>query len=131
MRSSKFQNEPTYPNSNVVANNHAPPTYQVNSGNVKIYSNINTNVIHTCFYLQKPISSVAPTSIHHTSIPSTVYQTSSIKVQPVEPQTITTTTKTPSSISHSSQVQSPQGPVLSPPQSSSTPMSTPEVSYIL
>ncbi|XP_050298815.1 apoptosis-stimulating of p53 protein 2 isoform X3 [Anthonomus grandis grandis] len=89
LKSSKFQNEPPYPNS------YGPPTYQ------------------------KPISSVAPTSIHHTGIPSTVYQTSSIKVQPVEPQT---TAKTISS------VQSPQGSILSPPQSSSTPLSTPEVS---
>ncbi|XP_044255145.1 apoptosis-stimulating of p53 protein 1 isoform X2 [Tribolium madens] len=47
----------------------------------------------------KPISSVAPTSVHHSSIPSNIYQTSSIKVQPVEPQT----------------------QVLSPPQATSTP----------
>ncbi|KAJ3657656.1 hypothetical protein Zmor_009443 [Zophobas morio] len=67
---------------------------------------------------QKPISSVAPTSVHHSGILSNIYQTSSIKVQPVEPQTISGTGK---------QVQSPL--VLSPPQSTSTPLnSTPEVS---
>ncbi|ENN82159.1 hypothetical protein YQE_01463, partial [Dendroctonus ponderosae] len=77
---------------------------------------------------QKPISSVAPTSIHHSNIPSTVYQTSSIKIQPVEPQTITTTTKPPSSVYQGNQtLPSPQGSVLSPPQSTSTPLSTPEV----
>ncbi|EFA01529.1 hypothetical protein TcasGA2_TC007089 [Tribolium castaneum] len=66
---------------------------------------------------QKPISSVAPTSVHHSGILSNIYQTSSIKVQPVEPQTITST----------KQVQSPL--VLSPPQSASTPLNnTPEVS---
>ncbi|CAG9762568.1 unnamed protein product [Ceutorhynchus assimilis] len=101
-RSNKFQNDNSCPNSNGT-NSHAPPIHQ------------------------KPISSVAPTSIHHTSIPSTVYQTSSIKVQPVEPQTITTT-KTPTSVFQSNHVQSPLGNALSPPQSSSTPMSTPEVS---
>lgn len=82
----------------------------------------------TCFF-QKPISSVAPTSIHHTGILSNVYQTSSIKVQPVEPQTLTTS-KNLTSISYNSQqqVQSPQTSILSPPQSSSTPLTgTPEV----
>ncbi|CAH1369977.1 unnamed protein product [Tenebrio molitor] len=59
---------------------------------------------------QKPISSVAPTSVHHSGILSNIYQTSSIKVQPVEPQTV------------NKQVQS-------PPQSTSTPLNgTPEVS---
>ncbi|XP_076273577.1 ankyrin-repeat, SH3-domain, and Proline-rich-region containing Protein isoform X3 [Rhynchophorus ferrugineus] len=102
----KYPNEHTYPSGNII-----------------------TSGVTTSY--QKPISSVAPTSIHHTGIPSTVYQTSSIKVQPVEPQTITTTTKTPTSISYSNQVttvQSPQGVALSPPQSSSTPLATPEVS---
>ncbi|XP_018576232.1 apoptosis-stimulating of p53 protein 1 [Anoplophora glabripennis] len=78
---------------------------------------------------QKPISSVAPTSIHHTGILSNVYQTSSIKVQPVEPQTLTTS-KNLTSISYNSQqqVQSPQTSILSPPQSSSTPLTgTPDV----
>ncbi|XP_030761006.1 apoptosis-stimulating of p53 protein 1 isoform X2 [Sitophilus oryzae] len=88
--------------------------------------NINSTTSTTTY--QKPISSVAPTSIHHTSIPSTVYQTSSIKVQPVEPQTIAATTKTPTALSYGTQVQSPPGAVLSPPQSSSTPLGTPEVS---
>lgn len=72
--------------------------------------------------VQKPISSVAPTSIHHANIPSTVYQTSSIKVQPIEPQN----TLLPGG---GGQVQSPLGALLSPPQSSSTPITgTPEVS---
>nr|XP_023014053.1 apoptosis-stimulating of p53 protein 2 isoform X2 [Leptinotarsa decemlineata] len=79
---------------------------------------------------QKPISSVAPTSIHHSGVLSNVYQTSSIKVQPVEPQTITTS-KNLISIPHQThqpQIQSPQSLVLSPPQSSSTPLNnTPEV----
>ncbi|ERL93375.1 hypothetical protein D910_10667 [Dendroctonus ponderosae] len=105
VRSNKFQNEQhTYPSANSAS------TYQV----------VNAKV--------KPISSVAPTSIHHSNIPSTVYQTSSIKVQPVEPQTITTTTKPPSSVYQGNQtLPSPQGSVLSPPQSTSTPLSTPEV----
>lgn len=62
------------------------------------------------------MSSVAPTSVHHSGILSNIYQTSSIKVQPVEPQTIS-----------NNKVQSPL--VLSPPQSTSTPLNqTPEVS---
>ncbi|KAF5282221.1 hypothetical protein FQR65_LT02918 [Abscondita terminalis] len=66
---------------------------------------------------QKPVSSVAPTSVQHSSKLSTIYQTSSIKVQPVEPQTITNTQK---------HVQSPQTLALSPPQANSTPIGTPE-----
>ncbi|KAJ8932345.1 hypothetical protein NQ314_014710 [Rhamnusium bicolor] len=76
---------------------------------------------------QKPISSVAPTSIHHTGILSNVYQTSSIKVQPVEPQTLTSKNLTSVSYSSQHQLQSPQSLILSPPQSTSTPTSTPEV----
>ncbi|XP_060530795.1 apoptosis-stimulating of p53 protein 2 isoform X2 [Cylas formicarius] len=79
---------------------------------------------------QKPISSVAPTSIHHTGIPSTVYQTSSIKVQPVEPQTISVSTKIAAPVSYSSpisNVQSLQNSTLSPPQSASTPLSSSEI----
>lgn len=81
---------------------------------------------------QKPISSVAPTSIHHSGILSNVYQTSSIKVQPVEPQTLTTTKNSAISYSSPSNVQSSQTSqllMLSPPQSSSTPQNsnTPEV----
>lgn len=79
-------------------------------------------------FFQKPISSVAPTSIHHSGILSNVYQTSSIKVQPVEPQTISNTNKNITPVSYSNQVQSPQSIILSPPQSTSTPLSTPEVS---
>lgn len=81
--------------------------------------------------LQKPISSVAPTSVQHSSKLSNVYQTSSIKVQPVEPQTISTSNKqlVVTSSSQNQWVQSPQQLVLSPPQSTSTPTTgTPETS---
>ncbi|CAH0561348.1 unnamed protein product [Brassicogethes aeneus] len=71
---------------------------------------------------QKPISSVAPTSIHHSNLLSNIYQTSSIKVQPVEPQTLIPSKQPPALPNHSPQL------ALSPPQSSSTPLSTPEVS---
>lgn len=65
---------------------------------------------------QKPVSSVAPTSVQHQK-PSPIYQTSSTKIHPVQPQTLSST---------------PQGILrelrgeLSPPQSTSTPVSTPE-----
>ncbi|KAJ8919580.1 hypothetical protein NQ315_002202 [Exocentrus adspersus] len=90
------------------------------------YPSITTTNSGTTY--QKPISSVAPTSIHHSGILSNIYQTSSIKVQPVEPQTLTS--KNLNSISYSNnhqQVQSPHTSVLSPPQSSSTPLGTPDV----
>ncbi|CAH1159137.1 unnamed protein product [Phyllotreta striolata] len=95
---------------------------------------------------QKPISSVAPTSVQHTSLLSNVYQTSSIKVQPVEPQTIIASSTINNSIStihytspanynnsfvtttagHSVQSSSPL--VLTSPTSTSTPLSnTPEI----
>lgn len=77
--------------------------------------------------MQKPVSSVAPTSVHHTGKLSNVYQTSSIKVQPVEPQTLTTNHKQLTTTTTQNQWnQSPQSLVLSPPQSSSTPAGTPE-----
>ncbi|PSN31774.1 hypothetical protein C0J52_26138 [Blattella germanica] len=62
--------------------------------------------------LQKPVSSVAPTSVQHQK-PSPIYQTSSTKIHPVQPQTLSST---------------PQGMLreLSPPQSTSTPVSTPD-----
>lgn len=59
---------------------------------------------------QKPISSVAPTSVNK-QVPTSIYQTSSTKIQPVQPQTLTNN----------------QNMTLSPPQSTSTPLSTPEV----
>ncbi|KAJ8938810.1 hypothetical protein NQ318_004085 [Aromia moschata] len=90
------------------------------------YTSVTTNGSSVTTY-QKPISSVAPTSIHHSGILSNVYQTSSIKVQPVEPQTLTSKNLTSVAFSAQSQVQSPQSLILSPPQSSSTPLSTPEV----
>nr|CAH7760907.1 unnamed protein product [Callosobruchus chinensis] len=73
----------------------------------------------------KPISSVAPTSIQHSGMPSAVYQTSSIKVQPVEPQTLPPATA-PKGVLPSSVVQSPPqtGVPLSPPQSTSTPLNS-------
>nr|CAD7431209.1 unnamed protein product [Timema monikensis] len=65
---------------------------------------------------QKPVSSVAPTTVHHQK-PSPIYQTSSTKIHPVQPHILSST---------------PQGILkdlrgeLSPPQSSSTPLNTPE-----
>ncbi|XP_068085698.1 apoptosis-stimulating of p53 protein 1 [Anabrus simplex] len=67
---------------------------------------------------QKPVSSVAPTSVQHQK-PSPIYQTSSTKIHPVQPQTLSST---------------PQGILrdlrgeLSPPQGTSTPLGTPETS---
>ncbi|KAK9870749.1 hypothetical protein WA026_009711 [Henosepilachna vigintioctopunctata] len=87
------------------------------------------NSTHVSF--QKPISSVAPTSVHHPGIISNVYQTSSIKVQPVEPQTTVFSNKQlPITASNLRSTNNTSGAslVLSPPQSSSTPFSTPEVS---
>lgn len=67
--------------------------------------------------------------MQHSSKLSNVYQTSSIKVQPVEPQTISTSQKQLTPSSQGQWVQSPQSLVLSPPQSTSTPTSgTPETS---
>ncbi|KAG5885822.1 hypothetical protein JTB14_001834 [Gonioctena quinquepunctata] len=94
------------------------------------YPNITNNTSTPISTYQKPISSVAPTSIHHSGVLSNVYQTSSIKVQPVEPQTITTSKILTTISNHISQnqIQSPQSLPLSPPQSSSTPLTnTPEV----
>ncbi|KAJ8976423.1 hypothetical protein NQ317_004083 [Molorchus minor] len=93
------------------------------------YPGFTTNGSSVTTY-QKPISSVAPTSIHHSGILSNVYQTSSIKVQPVEPQTLTSKNLTASVSSqpyNQTQVQSPQSLTLSPPQSTSTPVCTPEI----
>nr|CAD7403992.1 unnamed protein product [Timema cristinae] len=65
---------------------------------------------------QKPVSSVAPTTVQHQK-PSPIYQTSSTKIHPVQPHILSST---------------PQGILkdlrgeLSPPQSSSTPLNTPE-----
>ncbi|XP_056631543.1 cortactin-binding protein 2 isoform X1 [Diorhabda sublineata] len=92
---------------------------------------ISTNLNSITPTYQKPISSVAPTSVHHTNIISNFYQTNSIKVQPVEPQTIsgssTATTTTNCLNTSNNLIQSSNSLVLSPPQSSSTPLnSTPE-----
>ncbi|KAK3911368.1 Apoptosis-stimulating of p53 protein 2, partial [Frankliniella fusca] len=65
---------------------------------------------------QKPVSSVAP--VQHPK-PSPIYQTSSTKIHPIQPQVLSST---------------PQGVLkerkgdISPPQSSSTPLGTPDVS---
>ncbi|XP_052126750.1 apoptosis-stimulating of p53 protein 1 [Frankliniella occidentalis] len=66
---------------------------------------------------QKPVSSIAPTSVQHQK-PSPIYQTSSTKIHPIQPQVLSST---------------PQGVLkerkgdISPPQSTSTPLSTPDV----
>ncbi|KAF5281999.1 hypothetical protein FQA39_LY00523 [Lamprigera yunnana] len=73
---------------------------------------------------QKPVSSVAPTSVQHSGKLSNIYQTSSIKVQPVEPQTISNNQKHIPALPSSTQ--SPQSLPLSPPQANSTPIGTPE-----
>ncbi|XP_030024062.2 apoptosis-stimulating of p53 protein 1 isoform X2 [Manduca sexta] len=101
----------------------------------------------------KPVSSVAPTSVQVSSgKPSPIYQTSSTKIQPVQPQTVQTQSiassnhvasnvtsqpqmirNTASGLSTSAsnfggQNASSQSILLSPPQSASTPLSTPDVS---
>ncbi|RVE44526.1 hypothetical protein evm_010811 [Chilo suppressalis] len=105
----------------------------------------------------KPVSSVAPTSVQVSSgKPSPIYQTSSTKIQPVQPQTVQTQSMTVSSTNHvasnvvtsqpqiirntasglsssagstfNGQNSSQQSILLSPPQSASTPLSTPDVS---
>ncbi|KAJ0176141.1 hypothetical protein K1T71_008315 [Dendrolimus kikuchii] len=105
----------------------------------------------------KPVSSVAPTSVQVGSgKPSPIYQTSSTKIQPVQPQTVQTQTITSSanhvasnvvtsqpqivrntasglststaSSNFNGQNASSQSILLSPPQSASTPLSTPDVS---
>ncbi|XP_048483212.1 apoptosis-stimulating of p53 protein 1 isoform X3 [Plutella xylostella] len=104
----------------------------------------------------KPVSSVAPTTVQVSSgRPSPIYQTSSTKIQPVQPQTVQTSVQnssnvinpvasnpvvsqpqivrnTASGLSSSAsafgQNASSQSILLSPPQSASTPLSTPDVS---
>lgn len=84
-------------------------------------------MINKALFLQKPINSIAPTTVQHSVKLSNVYQTSSTKVQPVEPQTISPGHK-PSTLQQN-QWPSPQSLALSPPQSTSTPASgTPETS---
>ncbi|XP_068628443.1 apoptosis-stimulating of p53 protein 1 isoform X2 [Battus philenor] len=103
----------------------------------------------------KPVSSVAPTSVQVSNgKPSPIYQTSSTKIQPVQPQTVQTQSisasnhiasnmvnsqpqivrntasglSTSSGSNFSGQNASTQSILLSPPQSASTPLSTPDVS---
>lgn len=69
---------------------------------------------------------MAPTSIHHTGIVSNVYQTTSIKVQAVEPQTLSSCNDllSPSSYKNSSNVDLPlcsQNNVASPLEHRSSP----------
>ena len=77
-----------------------------------------SNANNTSSNHQKPVSSTAPTSVQHQK-PSPIYQTSSTKIHPIQPQVLSST---------------PQGVLkdmkgeMSPPQSSSTPLSTPDVS---
>lgn len=87
-------------------------------------------------YFQKPVSSVAPTSVQVTGgKPSPIYQTSSTKIQPVQPQTVSQSllnnqNQYPKNNQNTNGYQSTssQSLLMSPPQSSSTPMSTPDVS---
>jgi len=48
------------------------------------------HIVHCCLLVQKPVSSVAPTSVQHQK-PSPIYQTSSTKIHPVQPQTLSST----------------------------------------
>lgn len=48
------------------------------------------HIVHCCSLVQKPVSSVAPTSVQHQK-PSPIYQTSSTKIHPVQPQTLSST----------------------------------------
>lgn len=81
-------------------------------------------VVNIFVYFQKPISSVAPTSIQHVGIISNVYQTNSIKVQPVEPQTLSSSKNLSPTYKSPSNVQSSLGSqnnILSPSQHRSSP----------
>jgi len=48
------------------------------------------HIVHCFSLIQKPVSSVAPTSVQHQK-PSPIYQTSSTKIHPVQPQTLSST----------------------------------------
>lgn len=120
-------------------------------------SNIIICKYHHHITFQKPVSSVAPTSVQLSGKPSSIYQTSSTKIQPVQPQTVQTqaqnsqpnhvtnhvqgnnvVTSQPQIIRNTAsglsstgsfvQNSSSQSIVLSPPQSASTPLATPDVS---
>ncbi|XP_053608578.1 apoptosis-stimulating of p53 protein 1 isoform X4 [Plodia interpunctella] len=115
----------------------------------------NTTSASSSIGFGKPVSSVAPTTVQVSSgKPSPIYQTSSTKIQPVQPQTVQTQSITAPSTNHvasnmaTSQPQiirntasglsssgsnfsgqnTSQSILLSPPQSASTPLSTPDVS---
>ncbi|KAK4886337.1 hypothetical protein RN001_002608 [Aquatica leii] len=112
---------------NTIQNN--PNVHNNHDGNNQVtkYQSQDLNILanNNPTSYQKPISSVAPTSVQHSAKLSTIYQTSSIKVQPVEPQTISNTQKHLLAPPNST-IQSPQSIVLSPPQANSTPIGTPE-----
>ncbi|KAI5638175.1 ankyrin repeats (many copies) domain-containing protein [Phthorimaea operculella] len=110
----------------------------------------NTTTASSSIGFGKPVSSVAPTSVQVSSgKPSPIYQTSSTKIQPVQPQTVQTQSvpnhvasnvtsqpqivrNTASGLSSSGSTfggqNTSQSILLSPPQSASTPLSTPDVS---
>ncbi|KAF2892823.1 hypothetical protein ILUMI_13349 [Ignelater luminosus] len=101
---------------------HSITKLQSNDLNTNLPLNTSNNSNSPSY--QKPVSSVAPTSIHHSGKLSNIYQTSSIKVQPVEPQTISNNHKQLPAIPPN--VQSSPQLALSPPQANSTPVGTPE-----
>lgn len=75
--------------------------------------------------MQKPVSSVAPTSVQVSNgKPSSIYQTSSTKIDPVQPQTVETQSVLSNMVASQPQmVRSPaSGMPLSPPQGASTPL---------
>lgn len=112
-----------------------------------LYISSSTSSFHS---LQKPVSTVAPKTVQVSSgKPSSIYQTSSTKIQPVQPQTVqaqsvpnhvasnvtsqpqivrNTASGLSSSGSNFSGQNTSQSLVLSPPQSASTPLSTPDIS---
>ncbi|XP_013136289.1 PREDICTED: apoptosis-stimulating of p53 protein 1 isoform X4 [Papilio polytes] len=134
--------------------NEVSKTNSKNQQSVKGSSPIST-VAGSSIGFGKPVSSVAPTSVQVSSgKPSPIYQTSSTKIQPVQPQIVQTQSitvpnhvasnmvtsqpqivrNTASGLSGSSaanlsgQSASSQSLLLSPPQSASTPLATPDVS---
>ncbi|XP_013172934.1 PREDICTED: apoptosis-stimulating of p53 protein 1 isoform X3 [Papilio xuthus] len=150
-----------YPqNSRLSQNNQSNEGSKTNSGKnqqgVKGSSPI-SNAAGSSLGFGKPVSSVAPTSVQVSSgKPSPIYQTSSTKIQPVQPQIVQTQSitvpnhvasnmvtsqpqivrNTASGLSGSSAANlsgqnasaSSQSLLLSPPQSASTPLATPDVS---
>ncbi|XP_028167429.1 apoptosis-stimulating of p53 protein 1-like [Ostrinia furnacalis] len=109
----------------------------------------NTTTASSSIGFGKPVSSVAPTSVQVSGKPSPIYQTSSTKIQPVQPQTVQTQSVTSHVASNAAPSQpqmirntasglsasagfgsnaSAQSLLLSPPQGASTPLATPDTS---